>query len=282
MLLASWLNPQATDQYSSTFEVVPLRIGRLEQPRYGAEHLLICATPEPGGSMLPLSLDWDDGQRLEQELERGSAGGAGGGGGIFGTAALRASLVLRKGRFLSAARCAAADPLAGEDLSAVMLRSLAEAGLEPKQVALARPGGAGAVRYRDMKANTPAAPSGVALLPPEARLYCREGSGRTRILPLDGAGEAVALARRAGMPVEVAHPPLSLPRWRAHNVVTELCGCRCRARCGRRTLSQRRRRCPSCEQRRPCRRSSHRPQTECDYRPGMRARRNIRLTWGCT
>lgn len=271
LLASSWLNPQATDQYSSTFEVVPLRIGRLEQPRYGAEHLLICATPEPGGSLLPLSLDWDDGQRLEQELERGSAVGAGGGGGFFGTAALRASLVLRKGSFFSAARCAAADPLAGEDLSAVMLRSLAEAGLEPKQVALARPGGAGAVRYRDMKANTPAAPSGVALLPPEARLYCREGSGRTRILPLDGAGEAVALARRAGMPVEVAHPPLSLPRWRAHNVVTELCECRCRARCGRRTLSQRWR-CPSCEQRRPCRSGAlvigHKPNATT----GMRAR----------
>jgi len=171
-------------------------------PRYGSEHLLVFRERESGAATLGLLLAWDDGSRLEREA---TAGPSGGGTGLFAGAALGAAL-LGRGRFfdvvdVAGSRRAAWQP--GDDLTAVLLRSLAAAGLHPLSVRLSRPANV-AVRYMDMGANTPAAPAGVALAPALATLLCRDAAGGERGVPLEGAGEAVALALRCEIEVRVA------------------------------------------------------------------------------
>jgi hypothetical protein len=209
--LSSWLKPGGAQIAAADRVVLPVRLARLELPRYGSDHLLICR--ERGSSMmLPLLLEWSDGQRLEREAGAGIGGKS---AGFLAEVALGAALLGRR-RFFDAAGCAPAQRRLGDDLTAVLLNSLEGAGLRPV-VARLTPLGGSAVRYMDMGVNTPAAPAGVALAPVSASLVCRGANGEERVLPLEGAGEAVALALRCpGLRVTVADA-----LWEEHAVECE-------------------------------------------------------------
>jgi hypothetical protein len=143
--------------------------------------------------LLQLLLEYSDGQRLGREAATGAVAKS---AGVLACLALGAALLGRR-RFFDAAGCAAAKQRPDDDLTAVLLRSLESAGLRPVVVRLTPPRGGGAVRYMDMGVNTPVAPAGVALVTASASLVCRGADGLHRALLLEGAGEAVMLARSA-------------------------------------------------------------------------------------
>jgi len=210
--LSSWLKPGNAQIATPDRAIDPVCLARLELPRYGSEHLLVCR--ERGRSMLlPLLLEWTDGERLGREAVSGAVDKS---TGFLADVALGAALLGRR-RFFDAAGCAAAKRRPGDDLTAVLLRSLESAGLRPVVVRLTPPPGGGAVRYMDMGVNTPAAPAGVALATASASLVCRAADGEDRLLPLEGAGEAVALALRCpGLEVAVDEA-----LWEEHAVESE-------------------------------------------------------------
>ena len=170
---------------------MPERMARLELPRYGSEHLLICRESK-GSTLLPLLLEWSDGDRLERELATASNRGP---KGVLASMALNVALAGRR-RFFEAVGCNDVPRRVGDDLTAVLLRTLEMEDLRPISIRIVASSENGAVRYMDMGANTPAAPAGVALAPASAFIKCEEPSGGERVIPLEGAGEAVALALR--------------------------------------------------------------------------------------
>lgn len=211
--LSSWLKPGGAQIATPDRVIDPVRLARLELPRYGSEHLLICREHERRSMLLPLLLEWNDGERLGRETATGAVGKP---AGFLADVALGAALLGRR-RFFDAAGCAPARPRPGDDLTAVLLHSLESAGLRPVVCLLSPPAGGGAVRYMDMGVNTPAAPAGVTLATASASLVCRGDDGQDRVLPLEGAGEAVALALRCpGLEVAVAEA-----LWEEHAVESE-------------------------------------------------------------
>lgn len=193
--------------------LVPSAISRLMLPIYGSEHLLQFVRSESKDHdvelVLPLVVRFREGEQLERLAD----------GDVTSVASTAVGVeCAARGRLFQAIAQRSLMPWdllkLGEDcddFNQALLRCLAQNGWQPSVLQLGAAGGGGKARYReeeigyrDMGANTPAAPSSVRVGELSTALICTRVDGGQEVLQLEleGPGEAVLLARKGGVRVE--------------------------------------------------------------------------------